>query len=317
MCSASPLARRAGAALVEYLLVLALVVMALIAAADQLGTAQTHPLGGLAHHLGDPADSRPEARPLPAAVPAAEPAVGDTLEGLPAAAVAAPWRSGLTATLFLAVAAAWLATLVARRRQESLDRRTGEGESLAQVQARLFEKRQEILRSLGSDLKSLLDGETRVRQVMTHYAVTVTPDRPLDETQRVFADQQRRHLLVCEADGKLAGIISGIDLRCRRGRRAGDVMTANPVSVDIDSLLGPAITVMLQRRISCLPVVDQGKVVGVLTSTDCMMALQCSLTLLHQLAGQFGHAGALSDLAAPRLPATITQACQFRDPQPP
>ena len=54
--------------------------------------------------------------------------------------------------------------------------------------------------------------------------------------------------------------------------------------------MSPAITLMLDRHISCLPVVKDGVLVGVLTSTDLMMALQCTLKILGQLAAELKHA---------------------------
>jgi len=52
------------------------------------------------------------------------------------------------------------------------------------------------------------------------------------------------------------------------------VLTATP-----DTPLNPAITFLLNENISCLPVVDDGRLCGVLTTTDLVLTLQCTLQL--------------------------------------
>ena len=48
----------------------------------------------------------------------------------------------------------------------------------------------------------------------------------------------------------------------------------------------PPITMMLDRQISCVPVTQQNKPIGVLTSTDLMMSFQCALQVLAKLAAE-------------------------------
>jgi signal-transduction protein with cAMP-binding, CBS, and nucleotidyltransferase domain len=45
-------------------------------------------------------------------------------------------------------------------------------------------------------------------------------------------------------------------------------------------LVGPAMTTMLDKRVHCLPVIEDGKPCGMLTSSDLLIALQCALQLL-------------------------------------
>ena len=63
-------------------------------------------------------------------------------------------------------------------------------------------------------------------------------------------------------------------------------------AVTRDTTLNTAITMMLQKRISCLPVVENDVPLGVLTSTDMMMALQCTLQILAKLAAELQFTGA-------------------------
>ena len=55
------------------------------------------------------------------------------------------------------------------------------------------------------------------------------------------------------------------------------IMTAKPVTVAPDHTVSRALSTMLNRRISCLPVMDQARVCGIITTTDLLMALACLL----------------------------------------
>ena len=105
------------------------------------------------------------------------------------------------------------------------------------------------------------------------------------------------HVLVSDTDHVLLGIISDRDCEQRKGKRAADIMTAEPVSVDADSDLSPAVTMLVRKRITCLPVTSDGKLIGILTTTDFLMALQCALHTLSNVADQFTGSSGDSPLA--------------------
>ena len=151
---------------------------------------------------------------------------------------------------------------------------------------RVFQKRQEIFRILAKDMEILLlKSRLNVLHVMSRRVTSVAPQTPVDEVRRIMKDEHVRHLLVCRNE-TLVGIISDRDLCKTEARTAEDLMTPNPITVEPQTLLNPAITQMVQKRISCLPVVHEGAVVGVLTSTDLMMTLQCALQVLRRVAGE-------------------------------
>jgi CBS domain-containing protein len=91
-----------------------------------------------------------------------------------------------------------------------------------------------------------------------------------------------RHLLVVNEADQLVGVLSDRDLSKSGGRTAQDVMTAEPMTVTPDMPNSPAITTLITKHISSLPVVEAGKLVGVLTRTDLMLSLQCVLQALQR-----------------------------------
>jgi arabinose-5-phosphate isomerase len=73
---------------------------------------------------------------------------------------------------------------------------------------------------------------------------------------------------VVDAEGRLAGIITDGDLRRHMGtlpdilsRGAGDVMTKGPTTIDRSMLAVQALSLMEQRKITSLPVIDANRVV--------------------------------------------------------
>jgi signal-transduction protein with cAMP-binding, CBS, and nucleotidyltransferase domain len=81
-------------------------------------------------------------------------------------------------------------------------------------------------------------------------------------------------------------VISDRDLLGRQGEVASDLMTPNPLTVQREALLDPAVTMLIQKRISCLPVTHEGRLCGLLTTTDVMMALQCISQVMQRLSDE-------------------------------
>jgi CBS domain-containing protein len=128
--------------------------------------------------------------------------------------------------------------------------------------------------------------ELRVRDIMTPDVTTLKRNDTLTLADDIMHLGRIRHLPVTGEDGgELVGIVSQRDLfrgalaqalgYGQRGRRklldtllvkevmANDVITTTP-----DTLLADAARVLAERKIGCLPVVDQGRLVGILTEGD-------------------------------------------------
>ena len=123
-----------------------------------------------------------------------------------------------------------------------------------------------------------------VKDVMTPNPITIDPNQPVLEALLVMYQRDIRRLPVMEG-GKLVGIISDRDIKQTMGRpalvsrQAGeepelklsirDVMTQNLITVSQDDDLKDAIELLIENKISGLPVVDQDqKLVGVISAID-------------------------------------------------
>src|SRR5690348_7464632 len=111
-----------------------------------------------------------------------------------------------------------------------------------------------------------------VREWMTAPAIGVSPTTEAISALERMTELKFRRLPV-HVDGSLVGIVTRSDLEAklgwdrmawrRLGRRVEDAMTPNPFTVSPDDRLERAVELMLQHRIGGIPVVENGKVVGI------------------------------------------------------
>ena len=114
----------------------------------------------------------------------------------------------------------------------------------------------------------------RVSEIMTKAAVIDQPDDTLVEAARKMWHQQTGSLLVLEGED-LVGIITERDIlkavaagTSLDQTRISEAMTKDPVTVGPGTSLREAAKVMADRWIRHLPVLDGGKLVGVLSQRD-------------------------------------------------
>lgn len=130
-----------------------------------------------------------------------------------------------------------------------------------------------------------------VGQVMTAEPFCVSPETTLPELVDIFHDRHFRHLLVTGTDGQLRGVISDRDVlrmlgpgtaykEVLEGVLAGEIMSTDVVTVGPRTPVADAIVSMIDHGISCLPVVDAGRLLGIVTSTDLHVLLQMLLQTL-------------------------------------
>jgi CBS domain-containing protein len=143
---------------------------------------------------------------------------------------------------------------------------------------------------------------TRVKDVMTRTPYTIDPEAPIGTATAVMRDRGVRHLPVVDEAGKLVGMVSDRDVRdavfapafaerlsqAARRRVRGlnetldrlkvkDVMTWDAMTTEPDALLAQAAALMFEGQISSLPVVQKGKLVGIVTERDVLRALARTL----------------------------------------
>jgi CBS domain-containing membrane protein len=125
----------------------------------------------------------------------------------------------------------------------------------------------------------------RVRDVMSRAPKTLGRNEQLSLADDLMKQERIRHLPVLDDDGELVGIVSQRDMfRGALARALGygetaqrrmlgllavkEVMTTQVVTVEPDAPIADAARTMVDRKIGCLPVVEGGRLVGILTESD-------------------------------------------------
>lgn len=115
-----------------------------------------------------------------------------------------------------------------------------------------------------------------VGQVMTTDLFTVHPEDVVDLAASVMDWEHIRHVPVEDNEGRLVGLVSHRSL-LRLVTRGDDgaepvavreIMKPNPVSVEPETSVLEAIAIMRRNRVSCLPVTNEGRLVGIVSEHD-------------------------------------------------
>ena len=149
----------------------------------------------------------------------------------------------------------------------------------------------------------------RVRDAMTQDVVTVEPEASAAQAWGLCRERNIRHLPVVEG-GRLVGIVSDRDLRDLSPPRdtpdqentlgwvrIRDVMNAEVVTAHPLDTIEHAARVIYEHKFNCLPVVADGGLVGIITSSDLMRTLV-------ELIGAHGP-GSWIEIEVPNEPGTL------------
>jgi CBS domain-containing protein len=142
----------------------------------------------------------------------------------------------------------------------------------------------------------------RAQQIMTRQVITVGPDTSVVQAADTMLRMHVSGLPVVDATGKLVGIISEGDFIRRseigterkrgrwlqlltspgqiaaefvheRGRKVGEIMTLNPVTVAADTSLEDIVRILEQHNVKRLPVMREDQLVGIVTRSNLLQAV--------------------------------------------
>ncbi len=146
----------------------------------------------------------------------------------------------------------------------------------------------------------------QVRDIMTTEVQTVSPDTPVQEIIRLFRDHGISGVPVIDQDGQLVGIVTEMDLIRRHARphapiyfplldariplgseqsyretvrrilatTAQELMTSPVQTVPPDMDVADLATLMVERGINPVPVVEDGRLVGIVSRTDLLRVIE-------------------------------------------
>ncbi|HUW65634.1 MAG TPA: CBS and ACT domain-containing protein [Spirochaetia bacterium] len=153
-----------------------------------------------------------------------------------------------------------------------------------------------------------------VQNHMTPSPVTIAPDTAVEEALSLMHRRKCRHLPVVE-EGHLVGLVTkrillqalspgsgGEHVGQDPSLTAKQVMVSRPVTVTPDCPVEEAALLMRDHKIGSLPVLEGGRLVGIITQTDMVEALVRFFGLRHAstrvVVETHNRAGALSEITA-------------------
>jgi acetoin utilization protein AcuB len=125
-----------------------------------------------------------------------------------------------------------------------------------------------------------------VKDYMTRHPIMTTPEAPATEAQKLMMDNKIRHLPVVGDGKRLMGLITRARLRVLpsdlgslnvweisrllSNLKMKDVMLKQKelVTINQDATLEEAAQKMIQHKVGCLPVIEDGIVIGIITEND-------------------------------------------------
>jgi CBS domain-containing protein len=147
----------------------------------------------------------------------------------------------------------------------------------------------------------------KISEVMTEDVVTIRPERSLKEVAETLAMYRISGAPVVDANGTVIGVISEFDIvrqevgeakpsgrlarlvrrrpeREVEERTARDAMTSPPITIGPQREVSEAARTMVERGINRLPVVEDGKLVGIVARADLVGAfLRSDAEIAHEL----------------------------------
>lgn len=113
----------------------------------------------------------------------------------------------------------------------------------------------------------------RIHDVMNKNVVTIAPEESVSAARERIRAEGIHHLVVTERK-KIVGVLSDRDLTTGDDEaRVKDVMTKETLTITPGETLRKAAGMLDGANVSCLPVVEDGKLAGIVTTSDLLRAL--------------------------------------------
>lgn len=118
----------------------------------------------------------------------------------------------------------------------------------------------------------------RLSDIMSGKVKTIRPGDSAEIAWNRISHNAIHHLVVMD-NGKVVGVVSARDLggargaSLRKGASVTDLMTRQAVTAKPNQTVRQAANLMRGRAIGCLPVVEEGKLKGIVTVTDLLELL--------------------------------------------
>jgi predicted transcriptional regulator len=127
----------------------------------------------------------------------------------------------------------------------------------------------------------------RVRDVMTTELITVNEQQTKQQAAKLLSQYRISGLPVVNEDRTAVGVVTEHDIISKQGQKVSDIMTRGVISVSPDTDLEEVRRILVSERIKRLLVLDQGKLVGIVSRAD--LVREVATRWVCQVCGEMTH----------------------------
>jgi CBS domain-containing protein len=123
------------------------------------------------------------------------------------------------------------------------------------------------------------------RDIMTSKVCTIPPEASAKEVAQLLSEKRISGVPVVDSNDKLIGIVTEADIISkvnREGLSVADIMSHEVITVEEEAPVGEIATLLTERKIKRVPVVRNGKVVGIVSRADIVNAVAQGHLIIRQ-----------------------------------
>ena len=123
------------------------------------------------------------------------------------------------------------------------------------------------------------------RDIMTREVYTISPQASVQEVAQLLSRKRISGVPVINTEGKIVGIVTEADIIGkvdREGLCVADIMSPEIIAVDEETRVGEIAMLLTEHRIKRVPVVQHGKLVGIVCRADIVHAVAQGHLIIRQ-----------------------------------
>jgi CBS domain-containing protein len=111
------------------------------------------------------------------------------------------------------------------------------------------------------------------KNIMTRKVITIDPAAAIKELAKVLSRNRISGVPVVDKKGSILGVVSEADIIGKKGRQVKSIMSSEVISVGEETQVSEIAALMTSHRIKRVPVVRDGKLVGIISRGDIVSAV--------------------------------------------
>lgn len=123
------------------------------------------------------------------------------------------------------------------------------------------------------------------RDIMTRAVYTIRPEASAQEVARLLAEKRISGVPVVDEGNNIIGMVTEADIISKvtsEGLTVDDIMSREVIAVDEEVSVNEIAELLTERRIKRVPVVSEGKLVGIVSRADIVIAVAQGHLIIRQ-----------------------------------